>query len=170
MSAESLYEHLSYLDESIGALENILADKDAEIAELNLRLANAEMTIVSTRQESEDMAARISHDAQKYIENEVQSRVSATLAAERQTMKDELDRARAQVAEAAAKSQKKKNDPQTDLFSQGWGAPQNPQPATAQQPAAPAAKAANDQSALILAGKLDSTIDKVQRLLREAGA
>jgi hypothetical protein len=37
-----------------------------------------------------------------------------------------------------------------------------------------AEKAANDkkqrENALILAGKLDSTIDKVQRILREAGA
>ncbi|HNQ92805.1 MAG TPA: hypothetical protein PKI93_07740 [Alphaproteobacteria bacterium] len=158
MSAESLYEHLSYLDEAIGSLESILADKDAEIADLNLRLANAEMTIVAARKESEDFANRINRDAQKYIENEVHARVSATLAAERQAMKDELDKARAQVAAANAKSPKKKDDPQTDLFGQTWGAPAAPQ------------KVANDQSALILAGKLDSTIDKVQRLLREAGA
>lgn len=156
MSAESLYEHLSYLDAAIGSLESILADKDGEIADLNLRLANAEMTIVAARKESEDFANRINRDAQKHIENEVHARVAATLAAERQAMKDELDKARAQVA--AAKSSKKKEDPQTDLFGQTWGAPAAPQ------------RVANDQSALILAGKLDSTIDKVQRLLREAGA
>lgn len=48
---------------------------------------------------------------------------------------------------------------QNDLFG-GW--------------ATGAEKAANDkkqrENALILAGKLDSTIDKVQRILREAGA
>ncbi len=43
--------------------------------------------------------------------------------------------------------------PQTDLFG-GWTSP----------------RAANDKNAAILAKKLDNTINKVQNLLKEAGA
>ncbi|MDY0028415.1 MAG: hypothetical protein RBR86_00580 [Pseudobdellovibrionaceae bacterium] len=158
MSAEKLYDHLSYLNDAINALEEILGQKEAEIGELNRLLANAEMTIIEARKESEDLANRIARDAQKHIEREVHSRVTATLAAERLAMKEELEKAHRQVAEAKAAKGKKVADPQIDLFGQVWGAPQK------------SSKIANDQNALILAGKLDSTIDKVQRLLKEAGA
>ncbi len=161
MSAENLFEHLSYLESAIASLEQAFLQKEAENKDLSIRLANAEMSIVAFRKESEDFANKVSRDAQKYVEAEVASRVNATMAAERLAMKEELDEARRQLATAqatAAKVTKKKADPQADLFAQSWGAPSAP------------ARIANDQSALILAGKLDSTIDKVQRLLREAGA
>ena len=161
MSAENLFEHLSYLESAISSLEQAFLDKEAENKDLAIRLANAEMSIVAFRKESEDFANKVSRDAQKYVEAEVAARVNATMAAERLAMKEELDEARRQMAAAqatAAKAAKKKADPQADLFAQSWGAPAAP------------SRIANDQSALILAGKLDSTIDKVQRLLREAGA
>lgn len=161
MSAENLFEHLSYLESAISSLEQAFLQKESENKDLSIRLANAEMSIVAFRKESEDFANKVSRDAQKYVEAEVAARVNATMAAERLAMKEELDEARRQLANAqatAAKATKKKADPQTDLFAQSWGAPSAP------------ARIANDQSALILAGKLDSTIDKVQRLLREAGA
>ncbi|HPQ50359.1 MAG TPA: hypothetical protein PLE43_05940 [Alphaproteobacteria bacterium] len=158
MSAEKLYEHLSYLNDAINSLEGLLAHKSAEINDLNLKLANAEMTILATRKDSEDFANRISQDARKHIESEVHSRVEATISAERLAMKEELERSRKQLADAKINQSKKSTDPQIDLFGQTWGAP------------SAAHKIANDQSALILAGRLDSTIDKVQRLLREAGA
>ncbi|MCB1558660.1 MAG: hypothetical protein KDJ50_07055 [Alphaproteobacteria bacterium] len=158
MSSEKLYEHLSYLNDAITGLEDIIIQKEGHIEELARQLANAEMEAHAIRKESEDFANRISRDAQKHIEKEVHSRVTATLAAERLAMKEELEKAHRQVAEAKASKGKKSADPQIDLFGQVWGAPQQP------------SKVANDQNALILAGKLDSTIDKVQRLLKEAGA
>lgn len=160
MSAESIYEHLSYLDQAVNHLEDLLYQKEAEISDLTVRLANAEMATLSARKEQEDLAVRIQREAQRHIENEVCARVEATLVAERLAMKEEIEKARQQVqeAKAAAALPKKSKEPQADLFSQSWATPK------------PAARVANDQSALILAGKLDSTIDKVQRLLREAGA
>lgn len=159
MSAETLYEHLSILEQSIATLEELVVAQEDEIADLNVKLANAELAAVNARRDVEDLANRVNRDAQKYIESEVRSRVEATLSAERQMMKDELEKARAQVAEANKKAKtKKSSDPQIDLFGQAWGAPSQP------------SKVANDQSALLLAGKLDFTIDKVQRLIREATA
>ncbi len=158
MSAEKLYEHLSYLNDAINNLEDVLAQKSIEIENLNVKLANAEMTIIAARKESDDFANRITQDARKHIESEVHARVEATLNAERLAMKEELDKTRKQLADAKSSQSKKGADPQIDLFGQVWGAP------------SASSKVANDQSALILAGKLDSTIDKVQRLLREAGA
>ncbi len=158
MSAEKLYEHLSYLNDAINDLEDVLAQKSAEVETLNIKLANAEMTIIAARKESEDFSNRISQDARKHIESEVHARVEATMVAERLAMKEELEKTRKQLADVKSSQSKKSADPQIDLFGQIWGAP------------AASSKVANDQSALILAGKLDSTIDKVQRLLREAGA
>lgn len=156
MSAEKLYEYLSYLDNAINGLEDIVSAQASEIGGLRIQLANAEIALLAARRENEDFAARIRMEAEAHIEAELVARVEATLAAERALMQEELEKARKQAAAAAAAAKKQKDD-QADLFAQTWSTPKP-------------ARIANDRSALILAGKLDSTIDKVQRLLREAGA
>ncbi|HOO52585.1 MAG TPA: hypothetical protein PLK94_15015, partial [Alphaproteobacteria bacterium] len=64
MSSEKLYEHLSYLNDAITGLENIIIQKEGHIEELTRQLANAEMESHTIRKESEDFANRISRDAQ----------------------------------------------------------------------------------------------------------
>lgn len=242
MSAENIYEYLCGLERAIDEMESIIHDRESRIDDLHLRLANAEMAALAARRESEDFAAKISRDAQRYIEVEVQARLDAAvhdridslIRHERQKFEQELEAFKAQLmadAEAAAlaesaaaspatshapKFQKsaRKSVPQIDLFTQTLGAdssdpasteapsteaasiqtetsvavitaaaalppalPAIPLSAHSQNQTKPAAgpadwgkthKVANDASALILADKLDSTIDKVQRLLREA--
>lgn len=247
MSAENIYEYLCGLERAIDEMESIIHDRESRIDDLHLRMANAEMAALAARRESEDFAAKISRDAQRYIEVEVQARLDAAvndridslIRHERQKFEQELEAFKAQLmadAEAAAlaesaaaspatshapKFQKsaRKSVPQIDLFTQTLGA-DSPDPASTEAPSTEAAsiqtetsiavittaaalppalpavlpsvppsaptaqnttkqaagpadwgkthKVANDASALILADKLDSTIDKVQRLLREA--
>lgn len=243
MSAENIYEYLCGLERAIDEMESIIHDRESQIDDLHLRLANAEMNALAARRESEDFAAKISRDAQRYIEVEVQARLDAAvndridslIRHERQKFEEELEAFKAQLmadAEAAARSEaaaeaaagaaaevaaptlatshapkfqksaRKSTPPQVDLFSEptivehndlahvpvaaeqsppSAKAPQAAKPASNTQPVQPAQKSAgnhadwskthkvaNDASALILADKLDSTIDKVQRLLREA--
>lgn len=194
MSAENIYKYLCSLESAISELETLLIDKEGTINELNIQLANAEMSILAARRENEDFAAKISRDAQRYIEIEVQARLDAAvndrmdtlIKLERQKFDQELNAFKEQMAlqmladVSALTAQHVKNSedksssarhPQTlkdaqkskvqdDLFSQSW--------VGAGLPHGKSGKAANDESALILVGKLDSTIDKVQRLLREA--
>ena len=61
------------------------------------------------------------------------------------------------IARAIAKTKADAAAAQTDLFASSWA------PITA-------AKPANDKNSAILAQKLDTTIEKVQALLKEAGA
>ncbi|MBL8639087.1 MAG: hypothetical protein JNK24_01905 [Alphaproteobacteria bacterium] len=235
MSAENIYEYLCGLERAIDEMESIIHDRESQIDDLHLRLANAEMNALAARRESEDFTTKISRDAQRYIEVEVQARLDAAvndridslIRHERQKFEEELEAFKAQLmadAEAAAlseaaaepaaptlatshapkfqKSARKSTPPQVDLFSEtiivesndfahesavveqsppSAKAPQAAKPASNTQPVQPAQKSAgnhsdwskthkvaNDASALILADKLDSTIDKVQRLLREA--
>lgn len=235
MSAENIYEYLCGLERAIDEMESIIHDRESQIDDLHLRLANAEMNALAARRESEDFAAKISRDAQRYIEVEVQARLDAAvndridslIRHERQKFEEELEAFKAQLmadteaaalSEAAAepaaptlatshapkfqKSARKPTPPQVDLFSEtiivesndlahesavveqsppSAKVPQAAKAAPSTQPAQPAPKSvgnhadwskthkvANDASALILADKLDSTIDKVQRLLREA--
>ncbi len=80
-------------------------------------------------------------------------RISLQLLAETvDNLEKEIDAQERKAAEAA-KAKPAKQAPQTDLFG-GWS---------------PSASAANDKNNVLLAKKLDSTIDKVQNLLKQAG-
>lgn len=68
------------------------------------------------------------------------------------------------IARAIAKTKAEASAAQIDLFAPA------PSPAPSSWAPITAAKPANDKNSAILAQKLDSTIEKVQALLKEAGA
>jgi len=142
MAIENVYSYLEYLALTVDQLADAVIEREEESAVYETRLKEMAEALIITQKEIDQ------------YEVKAQLAEARAIAAERKS--EELA-----LMLKTAKQSKKSNDPQIDLFA----APSAPAPI-----ATKSNKVANDENALILAKKLDSTIDKVQRLIREARA
>ena len=149
MTIENVYSYLEYLALTVDQLADAVAATEGERAVYAARLA--------------ELGASLA-DAQK---NADMAEARAALAEGRVQKAEEKSQELAIMVKTLKTQQKNLSAGQPDLF-----APQpveSPAVAASQPVQNPNAnKVANDENALILAKKLDSTIDKVQRLIREA--
>lgn len=166
MAIENIYSYLEYLALTVDQLADAVMEREEESAVYETRLKEMGEALIQAQKEIEKAEARAAVAETRAYNAEVKVQEMAVVA---KTVKQH------QQTHSVSHSQPKAiQEMQTDLF----GAPVPvAQPAPAQ--AAPRASApiptksnavANDANALILAKKLDSTIDKVQRLIREARA
>lgn len=168
MAIENVYSYLEYLTVAVDQLADAVIEREEESAVYEARLQEMSEALAAA-QAMATSAPTVSNDVSETRIKEITDQANARI---------ELAEARADAAEKkaeelavqlkAAKQSKRKADPQLDMFA----APSAPAPvAVAPVPMATRShKVANDENALILAKKLDSTIDKVQRLIREARA
>ncbi|MFA7275511.1 MAG: hypothetical protein WC043_01770 [Pseudobdellovibrionaceae bacterium] len=161
MSIENIYSYIEYLNFAVDQLEDAV---NVRVEENNqLRQSLAEMQVMThTLGESLDRADARAQLAEGQLQNRqdiviAQTKQISSLQAQLQDLTKRLADVPA-PALAASQVKAKAAEPQDDLFG-NWtaGTPQ------------PKAKVANDQNALLLAKKLDSTIDKVQRLIAAQG-
>lgn len=183
MSVENLYSYLEYLNLAIDQLEEAVNAQAQENSLLNQQIEQSDRTLLEARAEIDRLNAQLqmtTEQADQYIKS-IESQLLTLTQSQAQTTQALAD-AQAQLSAVIAgglptapqmssgvpsspAKQRARNagEAQVDLFG-GWTA----------TPAAPPIKAAaqsgiaNDQNALILAKKLDSTIDKVQRLIGQA--
>ena len=144
MTIENVYSYLEYLTLTVDQLADAMIEREEETAvyETQLSEMNAALAILRSELDKADARAQLSEARADKAEAKVDE-LSAML--------------------KAVKQNKRGFDSQTDLFA----APSAPAP---QPLPTKSNKVANDANALILAKKLDSTIDKVQKLIREARA
>lgn len=162
MSVENLYSYLEYLNLAIDQLEEVVASREEEEKALAQQLDIQNRSLTEAHSEIDRLQAQLQVTAQQ-AEVQIKS-LEAQLMAQAQQHATALKMAQANIpsSPAAAPMQtstsptKTKAPPQDDLFD-SWT--QTPTKAPART------NVANDQNALILAKKLDSTIDKVQRLI-----
>lgn len=169
MAIENVYSYLEYLALTVDQLADAVIEREEESAVYEARL----------QEMAEELAV-----AQAAAANAVAS-ASVEIQSDEARIQDILDQAtaRIQLAEAraiaaekkaeelaimlkTAKQTKRVVDAQIDMFA----APSAPAPKAVEPVGTKSNKVANDENALILAKKLDSTIDKVQKLIREARA
>ena len=162
MSIENLYGYLEYLSLAIDQLEEIVVSREHEANMLADQLDVTDQTLLAARGEIDRLHAQMHINMQqaeahiKHLEGQIALQAEA-LMAEPAPLAPVVAAVQKPVTTPAPANttKQKKAKPQNDLFS-GWTAtPQNTQNNSI----------ANDQSAMILAKKLDSTIDKVQRLI-----
>lgn len=185
MSVENLYSYLEYLNLAIDQLEDAVNAQAQENTQLTQQLGQADHTLLEARAEIDRLNAQLqmtTEQADQYIKS-IEAQLLALTQSQAQTTQALAD-AQAQLSAVIASGlpsapqmtpasnipaspakQRAKNagEAQVDLFG-GWTAT----PAAPPIKAAAKAGIANDQNALILAKKLDSTIDKVQRLIGQA--
>ena len=172
MAIENVYSYLEYLALTVDQLADAVIEREEETAVYETRLQ--EMSEALAIAEAAATAAAANVVAPVVVETTADD-------GRLQEMRDQAE-ARIQLAEAraiaaekkaeelaimlkTAKQTKRVVDAQIDLFA----APSAPAP-VAKPVGTKSNKVANDENALILAKKLDSTIDKVQKLIREARA
>lgn len=144
MSIENVYSYLEYLALAVDQLGDAVMEREEETAVYEARIREMGDALIQAQKEIDKAEARA----------QLAESAAAKLDAKLQEMT---------LIAKTAKQQKGKLEGQTDLF----GAPSSP--AIPSAPSRPA-RVANDENALILAKRLDSTIDKVQKLIREAKA
>lgn len=149
MTIENVYSYLEYLALTVDQLADAVAATEGERAVYEARLAELESALVSAQKDVDMAEAR------------------AALAEGRIQQAEEKSQELAVMVKTLKTQQKNLSAGQPDLFAPP------PVAAPAVAPSQPVQnpngnKVANDENALILAKKLDSTIDKVQRLIREA--
>ncbi len=150
MTIENVYSYLEYLALTVDQLADAVVQNEEETAVLEARVKEMGDALVQAQKELDKAEAR------------------AAMAETRAYNADMKVQEMAVVAKSAKQQQRPAVEgQQTDLFGAPVAAPQSSQaPVTVSK----AGRVANDESALILAKKLDSTIDKVQKLIREARA
>jgi chromosome segregation ATPase len=144
MTIENVYSYLEYLTLTVDQLADAVIEREQETAVYETRLSEMNNHLLALQTELDKAEAR--------------AQLAEAKAQKAEEKAEELS-----VMLKSAKQSKRVPDAQTDLFA----APSAP----AQQPVTIKTNTvANDENALILAKKLDSTIDKVQKLIREARA
>lgn len=146
MTIENVYSYLEYLSLAVDQLGDAVMEREEEAAVLQARIAEMGDALIQAQKEIDKAEARAA--------------LAETRAYQAEIKVQELTVAAKSVKQQ--QSQKSQLEGQTDLF----GAPIAPPSSIPVK----TNKVANDESALILAKKLDSTIDKVQKLIREARA
>lgn len=146
MAIENVYSYLEYLALTVDQLADAVIEREEETAVYETRLHEMNEALIAA-QKAADLA-------------EGRAQLAEAKAAKADEKIEELS-----LMLKSAKQSKKTKDVQIDLFA----APSAPAPAPVPV-ATKSHKVANDENALILAKKLDSTIDKVQKLIREARA
>lgn len=156
MAIENVYSYLEYLALTVDQLADAVIEREEESAVYEARLLEMSEALAA----AQSMARPSDVNVQDIIDQaEARIQLAEARAAKAEEKAEELA-----IHLKVAKQQKKtKFDPQIDLFA----APSAPAPAPIPTKSN---KVANDENALILAKKLDSTIDKVQKLIREARA
>ncbi len=144
MTIENVYSYLEYLSLAVDQLADAVMEREEESAVYEARIAQMGDALVQAQKEIDKADARAALAETRAYHAEVKVQEMA-------------------VAAKAVKQQKAQLEGQTDLFGAPISAPAAPIPVKTN-------KVANDENALILAKKLDSTIDKVQKLIREARA
>lgn len=155
MAIENVYSYLEYLALTVDQLADAVIEREEESAVYEARLQEMSEALAIAQSMANPTEARI-QDIMDQAEARIQLAEARAVQAEAKA--DELA-----VLLKAAKQVKRKPDAQIDLFA----APSAPAPTPM---ATKSNRVANDENALILAKKLDSTIDKVQKLIREARA
>ncbi len=145
MTIENVYSYLEYLSLAVDQLGDAVMEREEEAAVYEARVAEMGEALIQAQKEIDKAEARAALAETRAYQAEIKVQEMA-------------------VAAKSVKQNQSKNhiEGQTDLF----GAPiaaSSPIPVKSN-------RVANDESALILAKKLDSTIDKVQKLIREARA
>jgi len=145
MTIENVYSYLEYLSLAVDQLGDAVMEREEEAAVYEARVAEMGEALIQAQKEIDKAEARAALAETRAYQAEIKVQEMA-------------------VAAKSAKQNQSKNhiEGQTDLFGAPI-APASPIPVKSN-------RVANDESALILAKKLDSTIDKVQKLIREARA
>jgi chromosome segregation ATPase len=144
MTIENVYSYLEYLTLTVDQLADAVIEREEETAVYETQLSEINAALVLAKSDLDKAEAR--------------AQLAEARANKAEAKVEELS-----VMLKATKQAKGSFTPQPDLFA----APSAPSP---QPVATKSNKVANDANALILAKKLDSTIDKVQKLIREARA
>jgi hypothetical protein len=143
MTIDNVYSYLEYLALTVDQLADAVIEKEEEAAVSEARIQELS-EIINQLQQMVDVV-------------EAKSQLAEARAKQAEDKVEDL-----QLALKSANAKKIKQNAQIDLFA----APSAPPPA--QSIPTKSNQVANDENALILAKKLDSTIDKVQKLIREA--
>lgn len=160
MAIENVYSYLEYLALTVDQLADAVIEREEESAVYEARLQEMSEALAI----AQSMATPPQSRLQEMLD---QAEARIQLAEARAMKAEEKAEELAVMLKAAKQANKKQKDIQIDLFS----APCAPPPVSASLPVGTKSnKVANDENALILAKKLDSTIDKVQKLIREARA
>jgi hypothetical protein len=155
MAIENVYSYLEYLALTVDQLADAVIEREEESAVYEARLQEMSEALAIAQAMAAPSEARIQE-----MMDQAEARIQL---AEARAVKAEEKAEELALMLKAAKQSKKPKDAQIDLFA----APSAPAPVPM---ATKSNKVANDENALILAKKLDSTIDKVQKLIREARA
>lgn len=145
MTIENVYSYLEYLSLAVDQLGDAVMEREEEAAVYEARVAEMGEALIQAQKEIDKAEARAALAETRAYQAEIKVQEMA-------------------VAAKSVKQNQSKNhiEGQTDLFGAPIAVP-SPIPVKSN-------RVANDESALILAKKLDSTIDKVQKLIREARA
>lgn len=141
MSIENVYSYLEYLALAVDQLGDAVMEREEEAAVYEARIREMGDALIQAQKEMDKAEARAALAETRAYNAEMKVQELALIA-------------------KSARQHKAQAEPQIDLFAAPVSAP------VAQKPA----RVANDENALILARRLDSTIDKVQKLIREAKA
>jgi len=144
MTIENVYSYLEYLTLTVDQLADAVIEREEETAVYETQLSEINSALLLARSDLDKVEAR--------------AQLAEARANKAEAKVEELS-----VMLKSARQGKGSSSPQPDLFA----APSAPAP---QPMSTKSDKVANDANALILAKKLDSTIDKVQKLIREARA
>jgi Ulp1 family protease len=154
MAIENVYSYLEYLALTVDQLADAVIEREEESAVYEARLLEMSEALA--------VAQSVANPSEVNVQDIIDQAEARIQLAEARAAKAEEKAEELAIQLKAAKQQKKtKFDPQIDMFA----APSAPTPIPTKSN-----KVANDENALILAKKLDSTIDKVQKLIREARA
>lgn len=154
MAIENVYSYLEYLALTVDQLADAVIEREEETAVLEARIQELTESLIAAQSLSETRLQSLMDQADARVQ-----------LAEARAMKAEEKAEELSLMLKSAKQNKRKVDPQIDLFAAPF-AESPPQESLGTK----SHKVANDENALILAKKLDSTIDKVQKLIREARA
>lgn len=150
MSVENLYSYLEYLNLAIDQLDEAVTAREQEAAELRNQLEFADRSLMDARLEIDRLHAQMQVNRQQ-ADTHIQQLEAQLMAQAAQPQAAAPHPQPVKIRPQPTTPPSAKAAPQDDLFG-GWTGPAK-------------SKIANDQNALILAKKLDSTIDKVQRLI-----
>lgn len=144
MTIENVYSYLEYLTLTVDQLADAVIEREEETAVYETKLSemSLELSVFKTELDKAEVRAQLAE-------------------ARAQKAEEKIEELALQLKNA--KQGRKGHENQIDLFSAPSAPAQQALPTKSN-------KVANDANALILAKKLDSTIDKVQKLIREARA
>lgn len=169
MAIENVYSYLEYLALTVDQLADAVIEREEESAVYEARIQElSEALAYAQSLQSQPQQASVNEEAEARIQAAIDQAEARIQLAEARAAQAEAKAEEFAVMLKAAKQKKTVQNAQIDMFAAPFAPPPAP---VAQQPVATKSnKVANDENALILAKKLDSTIDKVQRLIREARA